>query len=83
MSDDDKIRRYKRRDELTMDEEVQVQQAAKRGKPEPRFERPEYTEARREALADAGLEDEGEPTNGKPLEEQSVEDRFQQIRRHQ
>jgi hypothetical protein len=54
----DTTERFKPLEELSPDEHLKRMQARNRGEPEPEFERPEYTEARRKALKDAGLEDE-------------------------
>ena len=79
---DDQPRRFKSRDELSIEEEVQVQQAERRGEQTPHFEREEYRDARREAVREAGLEPEEEPTTGeKSLEEMTPDEHFDRIRR--
>jgi hypothetical protein len=78
----DKPKRFRDRDELTMDQELAVQQAARRGESAPKFETDEYRAARREALADAGLEPEdGAESADKPLEEMSVGDHVERLQR--
>lgn len=58
-----KIRRFKNREELTLDEELVVIQAQRADRPIPRFETDAYKRARREALEEAGL-DPGEGDTG-------------------
>lgn len=75
-------RRYKTRDELTMDEELATVQAERRGDSAPRFETTQYRRYRAEVLREGGLETEadelevGEPP---PPEEQSVQEHFDRI----
>jgi len=79
------IRRYKQVDELSTDEIAQRLQARNRNEQAPRFETSEYKQAKAEALRDAGLEDEAaeyEAASGEgQLEDMTVEDHFQRIRR--
>jgi hypothetical protein len=80
MSDNDKKpRRFKRRDEYTIDEELRHQQAENRGEPIPRFERDEYKQARRQALEESGFEPEDEPAE-KAVEDMTPEEHYQRIR---
>lgn len=52
--------RYKSVAEYSPDEHAQRQQALRRDESEPKFETPEYKEARRKALEKAGLADEAD-----------------------
>jgi hypothetical protein len=76
-----KIRRFKDRTELTLDQELAVVQAQRADTPTPRFETAEYRQARREALEDAGL-DPGEEDTG-PVEpaEMTPAQHFERIRK--
>jgi len=51
-------KRYKDVEEYSPAEHEERQQAARQGKPDPKFETDEYRDARAKALARAGLEDE-------------------------
>lgn len=68
-------RRYKDRSEFTMDEEAAFQKS--RTVPE----RSEYVELRRQALENAGLEDNA-PGPEKALEDMTPDDHFDRIRSH-
>jgi hypothetical protein len=70
----DAIERWKPRADWTVGEVVSHEQTG--AKPET----DEYKQARRDALADAGLDAEGEQGD-KPLEDMTPEDHFQRIRR--
>ena len=65
-------RRYKELDELSVDEHVR-----RRQDPDAKFETPEYRDARRAALEDAGLEHD-DPADKAP-EEMSVEEHARRI----
>lgn len=52
--------RYKSINEYTPDEHAQRQQALRKGDAAPKFETPDYKEARRKALEKAGLADESD-----------------------
>jgi hypothetical protein len=84
-----KLRRFKRYDELTVDEIVQRQQAERRGEPEPKFERRAYLEAKADALREFGLTTEAdelerraEGDDAKSPEDMTVDDYFNKIRRN-
>jgi hypothetical protein len=74
------IRRYKTREELTLDQELVVIQAQRANGPSPRFETDAYRQARREALEDAEL-DPGEADTG-PVDpaEMTTGQHFERIR---
>jgi hypothetical protein len=76
-----KIRRYKTREELTLDEELAVVQAQRADKPQPRFETAEYRQARREALEDAGLDPGEEDTGPVDPAEMTPAQHFERIRK--
>jgi hypothetical protein len=73
--------RWKDRSEFTIEEEVAFQQAERRGE-SFRVETEAYREARRQALADAGIEPEDPKLEQKPLEEMTPADHLERIRRH-
>jgi hypothetical protein len=81
MTQAQKIERWKDENELSEDEVLRVVQARRRGEPEPRFERGEYVEARREALEAAGLE--AEDADGLPddLEDHTVAQHVERLQR--
>lgn len=71
-------RRFKTIEELDVGEHIQRMNALRAGAPEPTFERPEYREHRRQALAAAGIEDESD-AGEKPIEEMTAADFDRQI----
>lgn len=73
--------RYKTDDELSTEEIAQRMAAKQRGESRPRFETDEYREARKQALADAGLDDVDE-LDDKPLEDLDVGEHFDRLRRN-
>jgi hypothetical protein len=72
--------RFKSRDDFSMDEELAMVQAARRGELTPRFERDEYKRFRRDALTEAGLEPDEADAEPVPLEEQTTEEHFDRLR---
>ena len=75
------IRRYKTAEELTGDEHLAQEQARRRGKPVPRFETDEYREARRVALDAAGLSDEPDDDDDKPIEDRTPDEHLREVQR--
>jgi hypothetical protein len=73
--------RFKKREDLTVDEQLAAIQAQKRGDPAPRFETDEYRQARREALEAAGLDPDDDAEESMALEDMTPEDHFNRIRR--
>jgi hypothetical protein len=72
--------RFKRRGEYTVEEELAVIQAERRGDPSPRFETDEYRQARRDHLEAGGFET-GDDEGRTPLEDMTPEDHFNRMRR--
>jgi hypothetical protein len=74
-------RRYKERAELDVEESLAVIRAQRAGEPVPKFETPEYRQARRQALEDAGLEPEDDDSDDeRSLDDLSPEEHFQRMR---
>jgi hypothetical protein len=76
---DDAPRRHKTDEELSVDEHLQRIQAEGRGETWRRPETAEYVEARREALAAAGLEPDDDPAEKAP-EDMTAEDHVRAMR---
>jgi hypothetical protein len=76
----DKIRRWKRDEELSVEELVQRMQAETRGEPAPQFETPEYIEHRTEALRDAGLDEEADESKPKSIEDLTPAEHYERMR---
>lgn len=75
-------RRFKTRDELTMDEELATVQAERRGSSLPKFEAAEYRRYRSDVLREGGLDaeaDELETDEPVTLADQSVGEHFDRI----
>ncbi len=79
-------RRYKTRedgDDFSLDEELALIQANRRGEPTPRFETEQYRQYKRAALEEAGLTEEAEEADSAPpdLSEMTSEQHFDRLRR--
>jgi hypothetical protein len=74
--------RYKSADELSVDEMLRVVQAARRGSPEPKFERDDYRAYKANALRAAGLTDEADASDpGAAPDLENMEDHLRAIQR--
>lgn len=73
-------RRYLDATELSVEQLIQREQARKRGEPEPRFETPDYIEAKRQLLSDHGF-DETDDEQPVDVSEWTVEQHIDHISR--
>ena len=60
-------RRFKTPEELSAAEHFERLRAQRRGQPEPKYETSEYRATRRKALRRAGLEEEADEVEARPL----------------